>query len=54
MGFITKAVEILEKELNNDKPCIAMIMKYIIDKNPKILASFGKIYNSQYGQYLKK
>jgi len=28
MGFITKAVEILEKELNNDKPSIAMAMKY--------------------------
>ena len=52
--FITKAVEILEKELNNDKPSIAMAMKYIIEKNLNTLVGFKNIYNSQYAWYLKK
>ena len=37
-GYIKKAVEILDKELNNDKPSITMAMKYIIENNPKTLA----------------
>ena len=46
-----KAVEILEKELNNDKPSIALAMKHIIKNNPKILERFKKIYTDH---YLKK
>ena len=53
-GFITKAVEILQDELNNDEPSIAMAMKHIIDKNKDILSGFGKIFRSQYADYLKK
>ena len=54
MGYIKKAVEILEKELNNDKPSIAMAMKYIIENNPKAFVGFEKIYKDRYAQYLKK
>ena len=53
-GYITKAVEILEDELNNDKPSIALTMKYIIDKNPNILKGFKNIYTTRYAEYLKK
>ena len=50
-GYVDKAVEILEKELNNDKPSIALAMKHIIKNNPKVLERFKKIYTDQ---YLKK
>ena len=53
-GYIKKAVEILEKELNNDKPSIALAMKHIIEKNPRALVGFGKTYTNQYAHYLKK
>ena len=53
-GYVDKAVEILEKELNNDKPSIALAMKHIIEKNPKALVGFEKTYKNQYAQYLKK
>ena len=42
-GYIKKAIEILEKELNNDKPGIALAMKYIIENNPKALVGFNNI-----------
>jgi len=53
-GYVDKAVEIIEKELNNDKPNIALAMKHILEKNQKTLAGFEKIYRSQYADYLKK
>ena len=53
-GYITKAVEILEKELNNDKPSIALAMKYIIEKNPSVYKGFQDVYKNKYTDYLKK
>ena len=53
-GFITKAVEILEKELNNDKPSIAMAMKYFIENNPKAFVWFQDLYNTKSAKHLKK
>ena len=53
-GYIKKAVEILENELNNDKPTIAMAMKYIIEENPSVFKGFQNLYKDQYAQYLKK
>ena len=53
-GYIKKAVEILEKELNNDNHSIALAMKYIIEKNPKALIGFQNLYKDRYAQYLKK
>ena len=44
MGYITKAVDILKNELNNDNHSMAMAMNYIIEKNPKVFAGFKKIY----------
>ena len=52
--YITKVVEILENELNNDKPSIALAMKYIIEKNPRALVGFEKTYTNQYAHHLKK
>ena len=54
MGYITKAIEILGNELNNDNRGIAIAMKYIIDNNPKVLEGFKTIYTNQYAKYLKK
>ena len=51
MGYITKAVDILKNELNNDNHSIALAMKHIIEKNPKVYAGFKRIYENQ---YLKK
>ena len=42
--YITKAVEILEEELNNDKPSIALAMKYIIEENPSVFKGFKDVY----------
>ena len=53
-GFITKAVEILEDELNNDKPSIVLAMNYIIHKNPDIIKGFKNIYTARNVPYLKK
>ena len=52
--YVTKAVEILEEELNNDKPSIALAMKYIIEENPSVFKGFKDVYNDKYAQYLKK
>ena len=54
MGYITKAEEILKKELNNGVHNIALAMKYIIEKNPNVYAGFKKKYENQYAHYLKK
>ena len=54
MTYVTKAEEILKKELNNDEHNIALAMKYIIEKNPNVYAGFKKKYENQYAQYLKK
>ena len=54
MGYITKAVDILKNELNNDNHSMTMAMKYIIEKNPKVFAKFKQIYDNRYVVYLKK
>ena len=54
MGYITKAVDILKNELNKYNRAIAIAIKHIIEKNPKVLAGFKKIYEKQYAQHLKK
>ena len=54
MGYITKAIEILGNELNDDNRAIAIAMDHIIKNNPKVLEGFKKIYTNQYAQYLKK
>ena len=54
MGYITKAVDILKNELNNDNRAIAIAMNHIIENNPKVFAGFKKIYEKQYVNYLKK
>ena len=41
-------------ELNNDNHSVAMAMKYIIEKNPKVFANFKRIYENQYANFLKK
>ena len=53
-GYITKAIEILEKELNNDKPSVALAMKYIIEKNPDVYKGFKDVYEDKYVNFLKK
>ena len=54
MGYITKAIEILGNELNNDNRGIAIAMKHIIENNPKVYAGFKNIYENRYAWYLKK
>ena len=54
MGYITKAVDILKNELNNDNRAVAIAMKHIIENNPKVYAGFKNIYEKQYANYLKK
>ena len=54
MGYVTKAIEILGEELNNDKRDMAIAMKYIIDNSTFVYAKFKEIYKEQYANYLKK
>ena len=52
-GYVTKAMEILGEELNNDNRSIAIAMKYIIKKNPNVYKDFKNIYINQYDKYLE-
>ena len=53
-GYITKAVEILGNELNNDNQAIAIAMDHIIKNNPNVFKGFKDVFNNTYAQHLKK
>ena len=53
--YVDKAVAILEQQFDYDKQKVALVMKYMIDKNPSnIVTEFNKKYMKDYAQYIKK
>jgi len=46
--YATKALEILQEELNNDNATIAYVMSDLIQRNPNTLADFKELYKKHY------
>ena len=46
--YATKALEILQEELNNDNATIAYVMSDLIQRNPNTLAHFRDLYKKHY------
>ena len=49
--YATKALEILQEELNNDNATIAYVMSDLIQRIPSTLADFKELYNKYYADH---